>query len=344
MLVRMDSAAPLAAWAVLGAALPALAGVVAGLLLTRRRGGPPPPPAPSAPARSPGPRWAVDDLPGFLEAPPGAPAPPPRAATPPPAPPVPAGPDPAPRAVAGLAAAALALIAVLAGVALGGEAQERAAVAPLPTTALPTTALPTTALPTTAPPSAPTTARPDLPPVPDDPLPGERGAGLLAARSVPLGRDGATARLALGGLVLEQRAVGVTVGYPSVSVSVGSDGTALAHLRLATWNCLGTTAPADPRAAGCAPTGTEYADLPSPALRVTRDGDALRLTGGFPTYARPSGTPPAYTGRVYDLTVTVAPDGPVADGEASAGGALFLGTARAEALPDPLLSRIRVAG
>jgi hypothetical protein len=129
-----------------------------------------------------------------------------------------------------------------------------------------------------------------------------------------------------------------------VSVSVGTDGTALAHLRLPTWNCLGTTAPAEPRAAGCTPAGTEYADLPSPALGVTRDGDALRLTGRFPTYARPSGTPPAYTGRVYDLTVTVAPDGPAVDGEAPAGGALFLGTERAEALPDPLLSRIRVAG
>jgi hypothetical protein len=245
-----------------------------------------------------------------------------------------AGPDPAPRTLAVLVAAGLALVAVLAGVALGTDAPERAAGAPPPTSA------PTSS----APPAAPTTARPELPPVPDDPLPGERGAGLLAARSVPLGRDGVTARLALGGLVLEQRAVGVTVGYPSVSVSVGTDGTALAHLRLPTWNCLGTTAPADPRAAGCAPTGTEYADLPSPALRVTRDGDGLRLTGRFPTYARPSGTPPAYTGRVYDLTVTVAPTGPAEDGEAPAGGALFLGTARAEALPDPLLSRIRVAG
>ncbi|WP_139245703.1 hypothetical protein [Geodermatophilus amargosae] len=327
----MDSAVPLAAWVVLGAALPALGAVVAGLLLTRRRGGPAPAPAPPAPARSPGPRWAVDDLPGFLEAPPGIPGPPPRVAGPPPAPLVPAGPDPAPRTVAGLAAAALALVAVLAGLALGGGAPEQAAGAPPAATAPPA-------------PAAPTTARPDLPPVPGDPLPGERGAGLLAARSVPLGRDGATARLALGGLVLEQRAVGVTVGYPSVSVSVGTDGTALAHVRLPTWNCLGTTAPADPRAAGCSPAGTEYADLPSPALRVTRDGDALRLTGRFPTYARPSGTPPAYTGRVYELTVTVAPDGPAVDGEAPAGGALFLGTERAEALPDPLLSRIRVAG
>ncbi|WP_369253442.1 hypothetical protein [Geodermatophilus amargosae] len=335
MLLGMESPAPLAAWVVLGAALLALAAVVAGLLLTRRRDGPAPPPAPPAPARSPGPRWAVDDLPGFLEAPPGTPGPPPRGAAPPPLPPVPAGPDAAPRTVAGLAAAVLTLVVVLAGLALGGGAPtERAAGAPPAATAPPTT----------APPAAPTTARPDLPPVPTDPLPGERGAGLLAARSVPLGRDGATARLALGGLVLEQRAVGVTVGYPSVSVSVGTDGTALAHLRLPAWNCLGTTAPADPRAAGCTSTGTEYADLPSPALGVTRDGGALRLTGRFPTYVRPSATPPAYTGRVYDLTVTVAPDGPAVDGEAPAGGALFLGTERAEALPDPLLSRIRVAG
>lgn len=333
MLLRMDSPAPLAAWVVLGAALLALAAVVPGLLLTRARGGLPPPPEAPAPARSPGPRWAVDDLPGFLEAPPGTPGPPPRTAAPPPVAPAPAGPDPAPRTLADLATAGLALVAVLAGVALGTDAPERSA-------GPPAAAAPTT----TTPPAAPTTARPDLPPVPDDPLPGERGAGLLAARSVPLGRDGVTARLALGGLVLEQRAVGVTVGYPSVSVSVGSDGTALAHLRLPTWNCLGTTAPAEPRTAGCTPTGTEYADLPSPALRVTRDGDDLRLTGRFPTYARPSGTPPAYTGRVYDLTVTVTPTGPARNGDAPAGGALFLGTERAEALRDPLLSRIRVAG
>ncbi|MGY1731858.1 hypothetical protein ACI798_10060 [Geodermatophilus sp. SYSU D01045] len=331
----MDPAAPLASWVVLGVALVALAAVVTGLALSRR-GAPAPPrreEEPPPPERPPGPHWAVDDLPGFLEAPPGTPVPETRPAEAP-APAVPQGPDPSARTVAALAAAGLALVVVLAGVALGSSPG-----APV------TGGAPPAATPgPSTPPASPTTARPELPPVPADPLPGERGAGLLAARSVPLGGDGVAARLALGGLVLERRAVGVTVGYPSVSVSVGSDGTALAHVLLPTWNCLGTTAPGDPEAAGCTPVLTEYADLPTPALTVTRDGDALRFAGRFPTYTRPTATPPAYTGRVYDLSVTVAPAGGLDGGEAPADGTLFLGTERAEALADPALSRIRVAG
>ncbi|MGY1786502.1 hypothetical protein [Geodermatophilus sp. SYSU D00698] len=331
----MDSPAPVAPWVVLGVALVALAAVVAGLALSRRRA-----PArprqeerPPPPERPPGPHWAVDDLPAFLEAPPGTPVPETRPAAAP-APAAPPGPDPSARTVAALAAAGLALVAVLAGVALGGDRGEPVAGgAPRPAVPGPST-----------PPASPTPARPELPPVPADPLPGERGAGLLAARSVPLGDAGVAARLALGGLVLERRAVGVTVGYPSVSVSVGTDGTALAHVLLPAWNCLSTTAPADPEAAGCTPVPVEYADLPTPALTVTRDGDALRLAGRFPTYTRPAATPPAYTGRVYDLSVTVAPAGGLDGGEAPADGTLFLGTERAEALPDPSLSRIRVAG
>jgi hypothetical protein len=336
MLPRMESSAPVAPWVVLGGALLVLAAVVAGLLLTPRgepaglrHGG-----EPSPAARLPGPRWVVDDLPGFLEAPPGTPRPAPGPAAPPagPAPALPDGPDPAGRAVTGLAAAALALVALLAGVALvGGPGTPVGAPPPASTVPAPS-----------APSAAPTAV--DLPPVPADPLPGERGAGLLAVRSVPLGDDGVTARLALGVLVVEQRAVGVTVGRPSVSISAGPGGAALAHVRLPTWNCLGRTAPVDPVAAGCRPGLTEHADLPAPALAVTRDGDALRFTGRFPTYTRPAGTPPAYTGQVYDLTVTLAPAGALRHGEAPAVGTLFLGTERAEALADPRLSRIRVPG
>ncbi|WP_136697197.1 hypothetical protein [Geodermatophilus dictyosporus] len=343
----MDSPAPVAAWVVLAVALLALGAVAAGLLLGRRgRAAAEPeaqpeaqpeaePAGPETPARPAGRRWAQDDLPGFLESPPGTPATVGPGPPPPPVPaPGPAGPDPAGRTVAGLAVAALALVAVLAavaGVARGGDALPGAhATAPEPRAPAPTA-------------TPPTTAPTELPPVPADPLPGERGAGALATRSVPLGDDGVTARLALGGLVLERRAVGVTVAYPSVSVTVG-EGEALAHVLLPTWNCLGGTAPADPAAAGCTPAGVEYADLPTPALEVTRDGDALRLTGRFPTYTRPSGTPPTYTGRVYPLSVTVVPAGPLRDGQARAEGALFLGTDRAESLPDPALSRIRVAG
>ncbi|MBM7805786.1 hypothetical protein JOD57_001623 [Geodermatophilus bullaregiensis] len=343
----MDSPAPVAAWVVLGVALLALAVVVAGLVLTR-----PHPPAedpdtgpaePSAaPGRPAGPHWAQDDLPGFAAAPPGTPPVPgdDDAAAAAPGPPLPAGPslpDPAPRAVAGLTAAALALVAGLAGVSLatgdgdpdGG--QDGGLDPPAATATVPA-------------PSPPAPRPPDLPAVPADPLPGEQGAGVLATRSVPLGEDGVTARLTLDGLVLEQRAVGVSVTYATVSATVGGDGTALAHLRLPTWNCLGTTAPADPAGAGCTPTGVEYADLPTPALAVTRDGDALRLTGRFPTYTRLNGTPPAYTGRVYPLTVLVAPAAAPRDGEAPAEGALVLGTGRAGTVGDRTLSRIRVAG
>jgi hypothetical protein len=335
MLSGMDSAAPLAAWVVLGGALVSL--TVVAVLGARARprtaaprdAAPPDAAAPDTdPARPAARRWAQDDLPSFLEAPPGTPRPLPPARPAPPDTGGTADEGPVVPAVAGLAAAALALVAALAVVALlTGHAGEPAAAPALP-----------------APPAAPTARPPDLPPVPSDPLPGERGAGQLAARSVPLGDDGVSARLGLGGLVLERRAVGVTVTYPAVSATVGGDGTALAHLRLPTWNCLGTAAPEDPQAAGCTATGTEYADLPTPALGVTREGDALRLAGRFPTYTRPAGTPPVYTGRVYDLSVTVAPRAPLHDGEAPAEGALFLGTERAVALPDPALSRVRVAG
>ncbi|WP_448640986.1 hypothetical protein [Geodermatophilus sp. URMC 63] len=342
----MDSPAPVAAWVVLGVALLALAAVAAGLLLTRPRRpageavGDRPEPPPRPPARAHWAHWAHDDLPAFAAAPPGTPAVPEAEAPGPPEPPVPAGPatpDPAGRAVAGLTAAALALVAGLAGLALAAGDDPAGRAAPAATASAPA---PRPSPPAPAPPTAP----PDLPAVPAEPLPGEQGAGALAARSVPLGDDGVTARLALGGLVLEHRAVGVTVTRPSVSVTVGPDGTALAHLRLPTWNCLGTTAPPDPPAAGCTPTGVEYADLPTPALGVTRDGGALRLTGRFPTYTRPAGTPAAYTGQVYPLTVTVAPATAPEDGEAPAEGALFLGTERAQALPDRTLSRIRDAG
>ncbi len=334
MLRGMESAAPLAAVAVLVAALPALAAAVVLLARTRPPDGAPTAPPRPPPAAEPGARrWAQDDLPGFLEAPPGTPRPP-APATPEPTDGE-AGADEAPvvRTVAGLATAALALVAVLASLALLTGRGEPPASAPRPTVA-----------PPPAPAAPPTTRPPDLVPVPSDPLPGEPGAGVLAHRSVPLGDGGTAARLALGGLVLERRAVGVTVTYPAVSVTVGQAGAALAHVRLPTWNCLGTTAPRDPEAAGCTPAGTEFADLPTPALSVTRDGDALRVAGRFPTYTRPAGTPPVYTGRVYDLSVTVAPAGPLHDGEGRAEGTLFLGTERAESLRDPLLSRVRVAG
>ncbi|MGY1690035.1 hypothetical protein [Geodermatophilus sp. SYSU D01105] len=337
----MDSSAPAAVpWFVLGAALLALAGLVA-VELRGRRGRAP---APSTPVAEPPPpgrpqsRYPHDDLPGFLDAPPGTPAAPGPAP-----PPSPVAPPPtrdatgAGRAVSGMAAGALVLVAtlaLLAGVVRGDPDRPD----PVPSPA-----------PVPSPTAAPTTAEPlpELPGVPSDPLPGESGAGALASRSIPLGDDGVTATLAFGGIVVEEHAVGVTVAHPSVSVTAagaGGEAVALAHVRLPTWNCMTDEAPADPQAAGCVRSRTEYADLPSPALTVTRDGDDVRLTGRFPTYTRPIGTAPTYTGRVYELTVTVSPAEPVRDGRAAAEGTLFLGTDRAATVDEPGLNVVGYGG
>ena len=333
----MDSSAPAAVpWVVLVLALLALAGLVVAALSRPRPPAPPADPAPPRPAR-PAPRWPDDDLPGFLDAPPGTPPPPPApvAALPEEEDPGPARPDGSGRAVAGMAAAALVLVAALAGVA--GATRDGAGTA---------VARPVPGPVASSPRDTPTpTPGPPLPAVPADPLPGEGGAGVLAARSVPLGEDGVVARLAFGGLVVERQAVGTTVAFPMVSVTAAGDGrTALAHVRLPSWNCLTAEAPEDPEAAGCVRSRTEYADLPSPALTVTRDGEDLRLTGRFPTYTRPIGTAPAYTGRVYDLSVTVSPVGPVRDGTARAEGTVFLGTDRAESVGEPGLDVVRYSG
>ncbi|WP_448610036.1 hypothetical protein [Geodermatophilus sp. URMC 60] len=336
----MDSSAPAAVpWVVLVLALLALAGLTA-VALGRPRPAVPPPadPAPPHPAR-PAPRWPHDDLPGFLDSPPGTPVPPPAPAA---APPVddgdagPAHPDGSGRAVAGMAAVALVLVAALAGIAgATRDGGDDPAATPAPGPRMPS--------PRDTPTPAP--VPPALPAVPSDPLPGEGGAGVLAGRSVPLGEGGVVARLAFGGLVVERQAVGTTVAYPAVSVTTDGDGgTALAHLRLPTWNCLAAEPPGDPATAGCVRSRTEYADLPSPALTVTREGDDLRLTGRFPTYTRPVGTAPAYTGRVYDLAVTVSPAGPVFDGTAPAEGTVFLGTDRAASVEEPQLNVVRYAG
>ncbi len=186
-------------------------------------------------------------------------------------------------------------------------------------------------------PAPPTWDVPDLTAPPEQPEPGDPGAGRLMTTSVPIGDDGVFARLAFEGLVLERRAVGITAAYPSVSVTAAEvpGGPALAHVRLPVWNCLTDTAPVDPVAAGCRRLPTEYAELPTPALTVTEQGDGLRISGRFPTYVRPAGSPPAWTGRVYPLTVHIAADG----GDAT--GALHLGTQRADAVDDPLLTDFR---
>ncbi|MGY1813445.1 hypothetical protein [Blastococcus sp. SYSU D00820] len=341
--VSPGAAAP---WIVLGVVLLVLA-VLAGMRVGARRArgagrAAAEPPAEAGVSGS-APAFAEDDLPGFLAFPPGTPgaeaeagpAPSPRPSAPP------ADEEPAAagtgRVVAAMVAAALVLIALLALVAIVLRPSADESATPSATSSRTPGATAQAGGSAAAPPEP-------LPGVPVDPLPGETGAGALAMRSVPVGEDGTTARLAFGGLVLERRAVGVTVTYPGLSVTVAGDGTALAHLRLPTWNCLGTAAPADPVAAGCVPGPTEWADLPSPQLTAERADGGLRLTGRFPTYTDPAGTEPVYTGRVYALTLTVTPAGRARDGWAPAAGTVFLGTERAEALADPALSAVRGAG
>ena len=138
------------------------------------------------------------------------------------------------------------------------------------------------------------------------------------------------ARLTFGGVVLEPRAVGVTVTYPVVQLSV-DDERSRARVELPTYNCLTAEAPADPVAAGCTPSVPEYAELASPALAVDEEGDRLVVSGRFPTETRPNGSAPAATGRAYELRITVTPAGRASgDGWRPAEGVLELGSGSTE--------------
>jgi hypothetical protein len=155
------------------------------------------------------------------------------------------------------------------------------------------------------------------------------------------GRDGGAARLAFGGLVLEQRAVGITATYPVVEVAWDRH-RGVAHVRLPTFNCLTTEAPADPVAAGCTATVAEYADLTAPELRVTGHDGTVELSGRFPTYVRPNGSPPEWTGRVYEFRVRAAPVAGAPDqGWVRAEGEIRLGAGRATTLDSPDVTVLR---
>ena len=159
-------------------------------------------------------------------------------------------------------------------------------------------------------------------------------AGELAGESVPLGSAGVEARLSFAGLVLERHAVGVTATYPRLEVT--SDGErSLAHLELPTFSCLTGEAPEDPVAAGCRRAGTEYADLDSPGLSLTGSGDRLRLSGDFPTYLRPTGGPPEWTGRTYRIEVSATSTDGAVD------GSLALGDERTTTTDDPEVNVLR---
>ena len=283
MLTAMEITGTAGPWLVLGVVLglllPALAALVT--VAPRRRR------TPDTPAPSPPPEPAVDDLPGFLESPPGST---PAADVPPPAwpalsaPPAPAAtppPEPAPArdgrtrvALLATAVAALLLVGAAAVMAIGAE------------------------------------DRPGRP----SPEP---------TRTVAAGD--VSAQLTFQGIVLERRAVGVTVAYPRVRVTV-RDGRPAAELELPTFNCLRDSAPRDPAAAGCSRTVPEYAELAAPELELSPDGDGFRLSGAFPTSRRPNGSAPVPTGRVYELAVDVAPqDGGLDEGTEPATGRFELG-------------------
>jgi hypothetical protein len=272
---------------VLGVLLVALAGLSAAGLLRRPSGTPG-----TGPVDADGNGAEVDDLPGFLEHPPGT-----GAETSPAdgwvalaAPPAGSPPVPVPTASSGtrrvlLAMALTALLLIGAAATVAGLAQRPA-------------------------PSSPPTA--------------------VDADGGDERPPGAEARLVFGGVVLERRAVGVTATYPQVVVT-GTGRGARATVQLPTWNCLTTEAPADPAAAGCTRAGTEYAELATPGLRVTRDGDELRVSGLFATTTRPNGSPPQRTGRAYELVVTASPTrDPSVEDWTPAAGVLHLGDDRAE--------------
>jgi hypothetical protein len=328
MLSGMDvpalSAGP---WLVLGATLGLLlAGALALTVAGARRRTPSAPPADEHAAPSTG--WVVDDLPGFLETPSGTGA---RETDTGPPVPLLTAPVPRPpgvqgrardrdtgRALVAMAVAALLLVGTAAAVAAfgphGRETPTADEAGPGPGR-------------TRAPKSRPAVPAVTFPAAPDHPEPGDPGAGRLADTSVPVGPDGALAELTFEGIVLERRAVGVTAAYPSLRLAVADvpGGPALAHVELPTFNCLTDSAPADPVAAGCLRTPVEYAELAAPALEVAREGDGLRISGRFPTYLRPNGSGPEWTGRSYALTITVAPGRMDRD----ARGVLELGAGRA---------------
>ena len=376
MSVASVSTPALVGWVALGLVLGLLGGLLLGQALGRSTRTPDerdrasrPVPGSGRPdgshgrADSPGPParrvLEVDDLPAFLEHPPGSPAPEaPRATTSATAPahgatamrmtatdttamgatagratsPTGSGRPSAEalsagRTVLAMVTAAAVLVAVAVLIALvsrGGPAgDDPAGSAPA----------------ATEPVSEPTTDEPDTPVAAVRDVP----AGALAALSVPLGEEGMTARATFATILLEERAVGVTVTRPALSVSTDGE-RALAHLRLPTFNCLTRLPPADPDTAGCARAATEFADLTAPGLRMSRDGDRLELTGRFPTYTRPPGRAPAYTGRSYRLTASLAADGPIRDGRAPATGVLQLGGASATTTGVPGLDVLQLRG
>ena len=310
MLGAMDvPAAAAGPWIALGAVLGALLLLAAGAMVLRLRT-----PAPSEPAAPPPAAEPRDDLADFLAHPPGTRGEPthdgdgwvPLA----PPPPTARSEEPAAVPAAPGPAGALAGLAIgallLVGIAAALAAAQRSpAAAPDPPAASPS--------PTTAAPSG--------------------GSG-----------DGVAARLAFGGVVLEEHAVGITAAYPELELGVDDEGRDVARLRLPAVNCLAVAAPPEPGDPGCRAARTEYAELTAPALRVARDGDRLTLSGRFATSLRPPGAAAEPTGRSYEVVVTVAATGGEDAGWRTAQGELRWDDQRTATREDGQPSVLRAEG
>lgn len=298
-------------WIALGAVLGALLLLAVGAAVVRLRS--PAPPDPAAPPPAAVPR---DDLADFLAHPPGTQGMPADDADrwvplAPPGPAVPREqPAPLPAAtgpagtIAGLAVGALLLVGIAAALA---AAQRSPAAAPEASTSPSSTA-----------PSA-----------------GSEEGG---------SEEGTVARLAFGGVVLEEHAVGITAAYPELEVAVDSEGRDVARLRLPAVNCLAVAAPPQPGDPGCRAARAEYAELAAPALRVERDGDRLTVSGRFATSVRSPGAAEQPTGRSYEVAVTVTAAGDEDAGWRPAEGELRWDDQRAGTRDDGAPSVLRAEG
>jgi hypothetical protein len=291
MLTGMDIPLTAGPWLVLGVVLGALLPALVALgvrAVRRRRSATEAPPPPSA-------TFGVDDLPAFLESPPGSAHRPVTPAQGWAALSSPAAPSTAPArrregagsadVIAAMAVTALLLIGAAAAVAAAGTS---------------------------------------------GPADGRSGQPTSESHRA----DSVTARLTFEGIVLERHAVGVTVAYPHLALDTAGE-RATVELALPTFNCLRAEAPADPVAAGCTRSVAEYARLSAPELAMEADSAGLRLSGRFATERRPNGTPPSPTGRVYELTVSAFPwDGRAGEEPEPAGGVLEMGGERVDSSDD----------
>jgi hypothetical protein len=142
--------------------------------------------------------------------------------------------------------------------------------------------------------------------------PTDRPARLAAATLG--GPGGWVARLWFGGVPVARAGDRPVVAYAAVELD--SDGTrTVAHAKLALFHCRRRQAAGSPNFIGCTGRQVEYGDLAPAQLRVQMTAaGAFTVSGSFPTYTytgavdRGTGLSVRWTGRVFPLRVTCAPD------------------------------------